>query len=446
MTSVPTKIALLSTLLGSLTVVLSCVSPDPEASEEAFRDRAYGTTEDAGVDVVVPDDTGVPPTDGITVSCYPEDLSGEFLLSIVVTPLDRPGEKPLAIRTTVSMEEDGEYTFSFQPIATDLVLDEDNILVPRVANGAPGDEDYSPAPRDDVGQAIVVTDIAVGEDGAFSLAVDEIRVEGFANSLTYRDILTSLTLSGNLLDGDLGCGSVAGNSTEPIRLNLESSTFGLIRVDDVKTYEGDFVRSCEAPELETACQDVEPPSCYPDDLSGQLLLAAVVTPLDRPAEKPLIIRVEVAIEDDQQYTFTFQPIATDLVLDADNNLVPRTQNGSPGDDDYSPAPREDVGTPIVVPDVAIGADGAFGLTVEAIRIEGFANALTYRDILADLTLNGNFLDGDLGCGAVTGMSSEPIRLNLESSTFGFIREDDVFGYEGAFVRDCAAPELAAACQ
>ncbi len=171
-----------------------------------------------------------------------------------------------------------------------------------------------------------------------------------------------------------------------------------------------------------------------------------MTPLDRPAEKPLIIRVEVTREEDLQYTFSFQPIATDLVLDADNNLVPRTQTGSPGDEDYSPAPRDDVGTPIVVPDVAIAEDGSFSVTVAAIRIEGFANALTYRDILADLTLTGRFLDGNLGCGDVTGMSSEPIRLNLESSTFGFIREDDVVGYEGDFIRNCSAPELAAACQ
>jgi hypothetical protein len=69
-----------------------------------------------------------------------------------------PGEKPFNIRTDLTREDDGQYTFRFQPLATDNITNEVNEIVPRVAVGAEGDENYSPAPRTNVGLSIEVND------------------------------------------------------------------------------------------------------------------------------------------------------------------------------------------------------------------------------------------------------------------------------------------------
>jgi hypothetical protein len=205
-----------------------CASPDPEGREQEFIDRAY---EDAG---------GL---DGGGSVCTFTDGTGRFLLGIK-TVLDPQDERPIMVDMVTTLEEDGQYTFSFQPIATDLA---DLEGTPRVANGSPGDEDYSPAPRDPVGASIVVTDVPVAADGSFSLTIDDIFVEGFANPISFRVIVADLTLEGRFIGNDIGCGTVGGFATQPTSINLRGSGFGFVRVEDPKLYTDEIVRTCNAP-------------------------------------------------------------------------------------------------------------------------------------------------------------------------------------------------------
>jgi hypothetical protein len=230
-------------LLGAAASLTACASPDPEASMADFVERT--TVPDAGADVTADATVDVDPDAEV---CAIDSPAGRYLLSLIVTPLDRQQLSPLMVDLTIAPEDDGQYTFNFQPIATDFIL-VDQQRQPRVAQGNPGEEGYSPAPREAVGAAITVNDIAIDEAGAFVVSVDEIRVVGFANALTFRDILADLTLTGSLRSNDVGCGDVSGTGKEPIpNLNLNTSVFGMIRVDDPQAYTDPIVISCASPQ------------------------------------------------------------------------------------------------------------------------------------------------------------------------------------------------------
>lgn len=229
----------LAAVLGIASSLTACESPDPEASMEAFVERT--TVEDAGADITPDVPTDVDPDAEV---CTIDALEGRYLLSIIVTPLDRQQVSPLNVDLTVVPEDDGQYTFNFQPIATDFILVSGE-RQPRVAQGNPGDEDYSPEPRAAVGEPITVTDIAISETGAFTVAVVDIRVVGLANALTFRDILADLTLTGSFRSNNVACGDITGTGKEPIpNLNLNTSVFGMIRVEDPQTYTDPIVISC----------------------------------------------------------------------------------------------------------------------------------------------------------------------------------------------------------
>jgi hypothetical protein len=237
----------LAMVLGATASLAACASPDPEAVMAEFVDRT--TIPDAGSDAAS-DVTG--DVDPDAEVCAIDSPAGRFLLSLIVTPLDRQQLSPLMVDLTVVPEDDGQYTFNFQPIATDFIL-VDQQRQPRVAQGNPGEEGYSPAPREAVGAPITVNDIAIDEAGAFTVSVVDIRVVGFANALTFRDILADLTLSGSLRSNDVGCGDVTGTGKEPIpNLNLNTSVFGMIRVEDPQTYTDPIVISCASPQAADA--------------------------------------------------------------------------------------------------------------------------------------------------------------------------------------------------
>jgi hypothetical protein len=226
-------------LVGVSASLAACASPDPEAVMAEFVDRT--TVPDAGADVTPDATVDVDPDAEV---CTIDAPAGRFLLSLIVTPLDRQQLSPLMVDLTIVPEDDGQYTFNFQPIATDFIL-VDQQRQPRVAQGNPGEEGYSPAPREAVGAPITVNDIVIDEAGAFVVSVVDIRVEGFANALTFRDILADLTLTGSLRSNDVGCGDVTGTGKEPIpNLNLNTSVFGMIRVEDPQTYTDPIVISC----------------------------------------------------------------------------------------------------------------------------------------------------------------------------------------------------------
>lgn len=189
-----------------------------------------------------------------TSVCNTGFSSGRFLLALILTPLDRQQLSPIMIELNVVGESDGQYTFVFQPIATDFIL-VDQQRQPREFSGRPGEEGYSPAPREAVGSPITLTDIVVDEAGAFTVTVFDFRIEGFANALTFRDMLADVTFSGSFQTSDIGCGDLTGTGKEPIpNLNLNTSVFGLIRVVDPESYTGPIVTSCAS---QSACDDID---------------------------------------------------------------------------------------------------------------------------------------------------------------------------------------------
>lgn len=82
-------------------------------------------------------------------------------------------------------------------------------------------------------------------------------------------------------------------------------------------------------------------------------------------------------------------------------------------------PREPVGDPIELLDIAVDAGGAF--VVESlggpIMVTGEANPITGSDIVADISLMGAIQGEDIICGTAAGEVSSPIVADLSGSTF-----------------------------
>jgi hypothetical protein len=88
-------------------------------------------------------------------------------------------------------------------------------------------------------------------------------------------------------------------------------------------------------------------------------------------------------------------------------------------------PREFVGDPLEIPEVAIDANGAFVIDImEMVMLPGEANPITGSPIVTTrLTLSGNIQDTDLFCGVATGMVIMPLETSLDGSTFAAERVD-----------------------
>lgn len=195
-----------------------------------------------GTEFIEPEDCG----------CEPPafDPVGVYFLAISAT-LDR--EKPLFVETTVVAEGDG-YAVTFQPLATDEAINDDGSTTPR-AN-----------PRVPVGSPIAGTNVSIGTDGTFAATAADITVVGDANPLTGRDIRGTINLSGRFPEtsfpegttrsSDGVCGDVTGEIVEPLTLNLNGSTFAMVRIDDADPNEVDpVVYTCDTltvPELPCA--------------------------------------------------------------------------------------------------------------------------------------------------------------------------------------------------
>lgn len=82
-------------------------------------------------------------------------------------------------------------------------------------------------------------------------------------------------------------------------------------------------------------------------------------------------------------------------------------------------PREFVGDPLEIPEVAIDANGAFVIDImEVVMLPGEANPISGTPIhTSRLTISGNIQDTDLFCGVVTGMVTMPLETPLDGSTF-----------------------------
>ena len=142
------------------------------------------------------------------------------------------------------------------------------------------------------------------------------------------------------------------------------------------------------------------------DFSGTFLLSlsTVVDP-----EKPIYFDTTVAVDTDAQtIDLSFQALTADV--DA---------AGDPRDD-----ARDPVGDAIIAEDVPYNDDGTFVAELGEVTMVGDANAVTFRDIVATLTLTGRVDSEDFFCGSVAGDVTIPLPIPLAGSTFGAVRVDD----------------------
>lgn len=195
----------------------------------------------------------------------------------------------------------------------------------------------------------------------------------------------------------LGCGPVVdvddGGLSDPDDATGSVQDGGTTEVDEA---EGE----ADAANDESSRLDLGAPTSA---LSGEYLfaLSAVVDPAH-----PFQFRARVDAKDDPGGGALLEILLQPLALDVLSTNTPRTPVGDP--------------IPIVI---GVGADGTFGAELPEMRISGAANPITGSDLVATVGLSGSVGDGDVWCGDVFGMVTQPLMLDLVGSTFSFTRLD-----------------------
>jgi hypothetical protein len=182
-------------LLLFCTACIGCV--DPEEDFDAFAARAHAAPPGAH-------DAG---GDGGPCSVAPGGVEGQYLLAISVTLSPTKPILALTNVTTPMLDGGTGLTFDAQPLSA-------------------ADR------KTPVGQKTSFGPFQVEQDGTFRAEIPNLETTGAANPVTGGDIAASVVLSGSLCgDGRFFCGTVSGNVTKPIPLDLKGSSFTLTRVE-----------------------------------------------------------------------------------------------------------------------------------------------------------------------------------------------------------------------
>lgn len=188
------------------TALAACDVPDTQAEYNAFLDAraeylsATGCVVPQGVDL---------------------DFSGTYLLAINTTL-----GGPILFETTIAVREAATgrlFDIEMQPLKTDFLPEPDDDQ-PRADARAP------------VGDPLEATDVSFVE-GSFTVDFGEVRVDPEADAVAPLELIATLVLDGAVISEDEFCGCLQGDLTVPINLDLEGSTFGAVRTDDVATAE-----------------------------------------------------------------------------------------------------------------------------------------------------------------------------------------------------------------
>jgi len=152
------------------------------------------------------------------------------------------------------------------------------------------------------------------------------------------------------------------------------------------------------------------------DFSGTFMLS-LSTVVD--TEKPIYFDTTVVVDvDAQTIDLSFQPLTADV------NSAGEARADA----------RDPVGDAITAEDVPYEDDGTWVADLGEVTMVGDANAVTFRDIVATLTLSGRVDSADFFCGTVAGDVTIPLPIPLAGSTFASVRVDD-----GVFVGIDDAP-------
>jgi hypothetical protein len=132
---------------------------------------------------------------------------------VVATSIDLA--HPLQYLATVvqTPDDDGALLdISLQP----LTLDVGSTTTPRLPFGAP----------------IVIDAVPVAADGSFTMNLDALAIDGQTNPITGSDAAAAdLVFDGQLVDDDSWCGTMDGELTAPLMLDLAGSTFAGSRAE-----------------------------------------------------------------------------------------------------------------------------------------------------------------------------------------------------------------------
>lgn len=192
---------------AALVVLTGCPSPDAPGKYDDFIEQTEEEREDAA---------NIKMDQGGALA----DVNGDFLLALAAVIAV---ETPLQFYATVTFTpsaDGGMLQMNLQPLSLD-----------------PGE---TTAPRQPVGDALMLQPVAVNATGGFELPISEpVMVTGMANPITGSDIVATLNLSGTIQSEDLFCGTVTGMVTSPLMLDLTGSSFAAVRVPSVDMLPGD---------------------------------------------------------------------------------------------------------------------------------------------------------------------------------------------------------------
>lgn len=196
---------------ASIAVLSGCPAADAPGKYQQFIDDTEEEREDAA---------NVKMDQGGALA----DVNGDFLLALsaVIAPAT-----PLQFYATVTFTPEGEggtVALNLQPLSLDVLATE--------------------VPRQPVGDPLMLPAVAVSATGSFELPISEpVMVTGAANPITGSDIVATLNLSGSIQSEDLFCGTVTGEVTAPLMLDLAGSTFAAVRVTGLDALPGDPITS-----------------------------------------------------------------------------------------------------------------------------------------------------------------------------------------------------------
>jgi hypothetical protein len=178
-------------------VLSGCV--DPAGELEAFQKRLAQTP---------PTDAGSSMGDAPSCAIHPGDIEGSYLLAISVYVAPTKPIVALTDLTTPSFQGGAGLALTVQPLAAS-------------DRNTPVDSPSSYGP------------FLIDERGDFRADIPGLTVSGEANPITVGAPITAdIVLSGNLCArAGFFCGSVTGQATSPLMLNLDGSTYTLTLVE-----------------------------------------------------------------------------------------------------------------------------------------------------------------------------------------------------------------------
>lgn len=220
-----------SAVVVATIAVLAAGCPNPEATFDEFGER---------YDEVSPEDgsTSTGPVEGCQVPEPAGAADGKYLFALSAGQL--VANKPLLFDADVKIVEGGS------GVELDITL---------VPLGTPYRSGDGVTPMEPAGPAIPLGAYPIAADGTFTAELPPITVAGAANSISPRDLEATVVMKGTICGNEEGeglvklgffCGTISGQVTEPIDLELEESknSFTFLKYEGELPGEEEILYNC----------------------------------------------------------------------------------------------------------------------------------------------------------------------------------------------------------